>query len=304
MSVKIIVNPAARRGDGLRLARELKSLAGERGDAVWVETQRAGHAVDLARQAAEEGCSVVAAVGGDGTVHEVANGLMRAAAEARPALGVVPIGSGNDFVVGAGLRADPQEALLSILSSRETRPLDLGRVRDNNGRDEYFVNVIGIGLDASVTYRARNMRWLRGFPMYLGALMRAMIQDFHTPHVEIAFDDGRSVSGPAMMIAVSNGTREGGGFNITPRADIADGVLDFAMIGPVSRARLLRIIPDVMKGTHERHPEIRFDRVRRLGLRSRQPLAVHFDGDMFAWHGDGVRELDISIVPGAIRLVV
>lgn len=302
--IKIIFNPAARRGHTQHVAHQLESSAKELGGAAWVETQRAGHASQLARQAADEGFEVVAAIGGDGTVHEVVNGLMQVEAARRPALGVVPIGSGNDFVVGAGLCSEPSESLRRIFAGSEMRLLDLGCVSDNTGRSEFFVNVIGIGLDASVTFRTRQVKLLRGFPMYFAALMRALLQDFRAPRMDIAFDDDGTIAEPVMMMAVANGTREGGGFNVTPKADIGDGALDFAMIGPVSRFRLLQIIPDVMKGTHERHREIRMGRLRQLRLSTNQQLAIHFDGEMFAWYGDGVQALQIGVVPNAIRLVV
>jgi YegS/Rv2252/BmrU family lipid kinase len=302
--VRIIFNPAARRGHAVRLAHQLGDLAARLDGSAWVETRYARHAVELAAQAAREGAGIVVAMGGDGTVHEVVNGLMQVEAGRRPALGVVPVGSGNDFVVGAGLCADPFDALRRILapSGARMRPLDLGCVRDNLGRTEHFVNVIGIGLDAAVTYRTQRVRLLRGFPMYAAALVSALAQDYRAPRMHVDLGDGHPISGPILMLAAGNGTREGGGFVVTPKADIGDGSLDVAMIGPVSRRRLLQIIPDVMKGTHERHPEIRVLRARRVTLSAEDELSAHYDGEMMAWPGEQVRRLEIEAVPGALRL--
>ncbi len=304
--IKIIFNPAAARGKAGEVANRLRNALAATSNLVeWVDTTHSGHAVALAREAAQAGFSIVVAMGGDGTAHEVANGLMQVDADTRPALAIVPVGSGNDFVLGAGLERDPLRALEAALagSTARARRIDLGLVRDDRGRAEHFINVIGIGLDASVTHHSQRIRLLRGFAMYFAALMRTLTNNYGALPMQLQIDDGEPVSRQVLMLAVANGTREGGGFNITPKADPGDGQLDFAMIGPVSRLRLLQIIPDVMAGTHERHPEIAVSRIRHLRVRSGWPLLSHFDGEMYAWREDGVHEMEISIVPRAIRLI-
>lgn len=306
--IKIIANPAAARGRAGEVAGRLRralASADSSVDIEWVDTTHRGHAVALAREAAQAGFDTVVAMGGDGTAHEVVNGLMQVDAAARPALAIVPIGSGNDFVLGAGLQRDPLSALQRATQGGKAgaRRLDLGLVRDNRNRSEYFINVIGIGLDASVAHHSQQIRLLRGFVMYFVALMRTLTNNYGAVPMDVQIDGGQPVSQPVLILAVANGTREGGGFNITPKADPGDGQLDLAMIGPVSRLRLLRIIPDVMAGTHERYPEISMNRVRHVRIRSSQPLLSHFDGEMFAWQEDGVHEMEISVVPHAIRLI-
>ncbi len=304
-SVRIIFNPAAAQGRSVALAGRLRNTlatADRRMEIDWVETQHRGHATTLAREAGQAGFSSVVAMGGDGTAHEVVNGLMQIDAGLRPALAIVPIGSGNDFVIGAGLERDPFRALRIVIEHDNTskRRLDVGLVRDNLGRVEYFINVIGIGLDASVTYHSQNTRFFRGFAMYFAALMRTLTNNYGALPLELQIDRGEFASHQALMLAVANGTREGGGFNITPQADPGDGQLDLAMIGPVSRLRLLRIIPDVMAGTHARHPEISIQRVQHLRVCSSRRLLAHLDGELWAWHEHDVREIEISIVPQAI----
>lgn len=305
--VRIIANPAAARGRAGDTAARLRvglPAAGLHTDIEWVTTTHPGHATVLAREAGQAGFDTVVALGGDGTAHEVVNGLMQLDAGARPALAIVPIGSGNDFARGAGLPRDPLSALRRALDGAlSPRPIDVGLARDSRNRSEYFLNVIGIGLDASVNHHARQVRLLGGFAMYFAALIRTLTNNYGAIPAHLEIDDGRPVSQPVLMLAVANGTREGGGFNITPAADPGDGQLDLAMIGPVSRLRLLQIIPDVMAGTHARHPEIVMRRIRRLRIRSSRPLLAHFDGEMFAWREDNVREIEISVVPQAIRLI-
>ena len=311
--IKIIFNPAAARGRAGEIAGRLRSAFAAAGAGAesgnvridWVSTTHRGHAVTLAREAAQAGFSAVVAMGGDGTAHEVVNGLMQVDAGARPALAIVPIGSGNDFVIGAGLERDPLGALRAAIERGHAgaRRLDVGLVRDNLGRAEHFINVIGIGLDASVTYHSQHIRLFRGFAMYFAALMRTLTNNYGALPMQLQIDGGDLVSRQVLMLAVANGTREGGGFTITPRANPGDGQLDLAMIGPVSRLRLLQIIPDVMAGTHERHSEITIRRIQRLRVRSSRPLLSHFDGEMFAWREDSVHEMEISVVPQAIRLI-
>ncbi|MCS7060536.1 MAG: diacylglycerol kinase family lipid kinase [Anaerolineae bacterium] len=309
--LRIIVNPAAARGRAGKTAAQLRALIETDHSTAhieWTYTERPGHAVELTRQAGESGCEVVAVMGGDGTVHEVANGLMQIDRLSRPALAIVPIGSGNDFVSGAELWQDPLTALQRTVQACNggltTRWLDLGYVQDNRGRSEYFVNVIGIGLDASVAWHAQHMPGLSGFAMYFAALMRTLTNNYGAIPISLGIDDELEVRKPVLMIAIANGTREGGGFKITPAARIDDGELDLAMIGPVSRVRLLQLIPDVMAGTHARHPEITLRRIRRIHLRSEHPLLSHFDGEIFSWHGQGVREMLISVEPAAVKLVI
>src|SRR5690606_27440178 len=115
------------------------------------------HAVELARQAAEEGCDLVIAMGGDGTVHEVMNGLMQVPAEKRPVMGVVPIGSGNDFAYSIGITQKSSYALAHALKAENVQPVDIGLMTDEHGRREYFDNTLGIGFDAVVTIRSHKL---------------------------------------------------------------------------------------------------------------------------------------------------
>ncbi|MGQ9903347.1 MAG: diacylglycerol/lipid kinase family protein [Anaerolineae bacterium] len=306
--IRIIFNPAAARGRARKVADRLRSALDTTSKSVeidWVDTKHRGHAATLAREAAQAGFARVVAMGGDGTVHEVVNGLMQVDTSARPTLAIVPIGSGNDFALGANLERHPVNALRAAIERLDTeaRWTDVGLVRDNLGRTEHFINVIGVGLDASVNYHAQQIELFHGFAMYFAALMRTLTNNYGSLPMELKIDGDQPMSRQVLMLAVANGTREGGGFRITPRADPSDGQLDLAMIGPVSRLRLLQIIPDVMAGTHERHPEIVISRIQQLRIRSSQPLLSHFDGEMFAWHEDGAYEMEISVVPQAIRLI-
>jgi diacylglycerol kinase family enzyme len=161
-NVLLIANPNADLGRAWRWASDLRPVADEFGGADWAGTVYPTHASDLARQAAEAGYTLVVAVGGDGTVHEVINGLMQVPVENRPRLGVVPMGSGNDFAHSLSMDPRPAFALRQVFTGRPRR-VDIGRLQDGMGRTEFFDNTVGIGFDATVTIRSRNYAYLRGF---------------------------------------------------------------------------------------------------------------------------------------------
>jgi diacylglycerol kinase (ATP) len=298
--IKLILNPIANHGRSLQEAADLRPLmAGHNAD--WSGTEYPGHAIELARLAGEKGYDLVVAVGGDGTVHEVINGLMQVPEETRPAVGIVPLGSGNDFAHILGIPADPGEALLSAVNG-QAHSLDVGLVCDENDRLEYFNNTMGMGFDSLVTIHSRKITAIHGFMMYFLALMMTIFRNFEPIDLHVETDqetwDLRS-----LMLALGNGPREGGGFIITPDAKLDDGILNYVTIKNISRLMMLRLVPEVMKGTHGRFKQVRMGTFRKMSVISQQPVYVHCDGEIYAGFGTDVRKLTIQILPNAIRYV-
>jgi diacylglycerol kinase (ATP) len=265
----------------------------------WCGTEYPGQAIEFARQAGEQGYDLVVALGGDGTVHEVVNGLMQVPAETRPALGIVPLGSGNDFAHILGIPADMREALLSAVNG-QPHSLDVGSVLDENDRLEYFNNTIGMGFDSLVNMYTRKITVIHGLMMYFVALMMTIFRNFDTLDMHVETDQ-ETWDLPALMLALGNGPREGGGFIITPDAILDDGLLNYVTIKKISRLMMLRLVPEVMKGTHVRFKQVRTGTCRRMTVASKQPLYVHCDGEIYAGFGTQVRKLTIQILPNAIR---
>jgi diacylglycerol kinase (ATP) len=295
--IQFIVNPAANHGRSQQVAAGLRSLtAGQ--EAVWHETERAGHAVVLARQAGEQGCDLVVACGGDGTVHEVVNGLMQVPKEKRPALGIIPLGSGNDFAHILGLPSDPVEALRSALDG-QPHALDIGLACDQDGRREYFDNTLGIGFDAVVTLHTLKITAIHGFMMYFVAVLKTIILNFTPMDLRVETDQ-ESWEMPTLMLTLGNGPREGGGFMVTPKARLDDGLLDYATIRKISRLMMFRLIPEVMKGTHGRFKPVKMGTCRKMSVACEQPFCVHCDGEIYAGFDSKVRELSLEILPSAI----
>jgi diacylglycerol kinase (ATP) len=299
--VKVILNPMADMGNAWKVANDLRPLIAEYGNADWSGTVYPTHATELARQAGEQGYERIIAMGGDGTVHEVVNGIMQLPAERRPALGVVPVGSGNDFAHAAGVPLQSDRALACALDGQPT-PIDLGVMTDDHGRKEYFDNTLGIGFDAVVTIRSHRLPVVRGFLMYLTAVIQTILLN-HDPAMMRMETDGKQWEQSNLLLTMCNGPREGGGFLIAPEAKIDDGLLHYAMIKSVSRAMMFRLVPEVMKGTHGNFKQVTLGSCKQMSVQADRPLYIHADGEIYTSFGSNLRSLSIEVLPGALQVV-
>ena len=299
--VKIILNPMADMGNAWRIARDLRSITEQHGGVDWSGTVYPGHAIELAKQAGDQGYDMVIAMGGDGTVHEVINGLMSVPDETRPVLGVVPAGSGNDFAHAIGVHTKSDHALVHALNS-EPSPVDLGLMTDANGKKEYFDNTTGIGSDSVVTIRSHRLPVLRGFLMYLTAVVQTILLNHEAITMEIETESQKWVQSN-LLLAMCNGPREGGGFMIAPEARIDDGILHYAMIKSVSRPMMFRLIPEVMNGTHGRFQQVSMGSCKRMRVTADRPLYIHSDGEIYSGFGTEIRSVTFEVLPGALNVV-
>jgi YegS/Rv2252/BmrU family lipid kinase len=295
----VIVNPIAGRGAGERVIPRIVRLLREHGLSFdLVRTERPWHAAELARQAVVSGYRTVVAVGGDGTSNEVLNGLMaaREAGEGEAAMGVLCVGTGNDFAYGMGIPLDLEEGCAALARGR-TRRVDVGHARGFR----YFGNGIGIGFDAAVNVVASRLRRLRGFLVYLIAVLRTLLFYYRAPLTRVELDD-QTLEQPALMISVMNGRRMGGGFLMTPFSRPDDGLFDLCIGRKMSQLEMLSFVPRFMKGTQVGDPRVTMARSRRVRVTVRDGTqVVHADGETLALD---VRELDLEVVPQALRVVV
>ena len=299
--IKLILNPMAAMGAAWRSASDLRPIASQHGNTDWCGTLYPNHAAELARQAGLEGYDRVVALGGDGTVHEVVNGLMQVPAAQRPALGVVPLGSGNDFayVLGTPQAADRalQQALTGPISA-----VDVGLMTDENGRQEYFDNTVGIGFDAVVTIRSHKLPVLRGVLMYLTAVIQTILLNHH-PNLLKVSGDGLSWEETVLMFTLCNGPREGGGFMIAPDAKIDDGLFNYTLVRKCGRLTMFRMVPEFMRGTHARFSEVSQGACRSFNLSADRPMYIHADGEVFSSFGSNLKKLSFEMLPGALKVV-
>ena len=299
--VKIILNPMADMGSAWTVANDLRPIITEYGDADWSGTVYPTHATELARQAGEQGYDRVIAMGGDGTVHEVVNGLMQIPAESRPTLGVVPVGSGNDFAHSINIPMQSDHALAHALNA-EPSTVDIGLMTDENGRQEYFDNTVGVGFDAVVTIRSHKLPVVRGFLMYLTAVIQTILLNHEPAKMQLKADD-ESWEQTNLMVTVCNGPREGGGFMVAPEAQNDDGVLNYVMITKCSRPMMFRLIPEVMNGTHGNFDLVKMGTCQKFSLNSDHPVYIHADGEIYTSFGSNLHKLDFEILPGALKVV-
>jgi diacylglycerol kinase (ATP) len=291
----VIFNPSAGRG---RAARLLHSLQQSQPTAFELcPTERPGHAIELARAAAEAGCPVVVAAGGDGTVHEVANGILLAGRN-ETIFSVWPFGSANDYAFALGVK---RQRWQGPPAGQEVRSVDVGRI-EAAGKSVYFVNCSGIGFNGGVTLESRRIRWLRGMPLYGLATWRALWRHFDQPVMRLELDDFRREA-PTLALSVNLGPREGN-FPITPKAQLDDGLFDVVHAGPLTRWQALKWLPRMATGTLPTDdPRLWQGRCRRATVESSAPLRVHADGEFFCHPEDGVRQVTIEVLPGRLRVL-
>ena len=293
----VIYNPAAGRGRAESLLRELTATLGK--DAELRPSREPGHLVELGHRACEEGFARIVAAGGDGTVHEVANGVLRSG-KRDVAFSVWPIGSANDFAYSIGMIEWWKRRAERLAT--EVLEIDVGRVTVR-GREQYMVGNAGVGFNGMVTIEARKTRWLRGMPLYAWAFLKAMVRHFATPVMTIAFDD-REVTTPTLALSILNAQREGN-FPLRPAARLDDGLFDYMHATRLSRGHLIRFLPAMASGRlPENHRLVQLGRARRIALRSEAPLCVHADGEFVCVPGDELFEAAIELLPRRLRVEV
>jgi YegS/Rv2252/BmrU family lipid kinase len=286
MRLLVVINPASSRGDTARAEAEIRAALARRGLAhEIVRTEHKGHASELVRARAGDFAGVIA-VGGDGTLHEVVQGLDLE----RQRLGLVPRGSGNDFAWMNDWPASVEACADRIAAGGERR-VDLGLWE--GGR---FHTSVGVGFEAQVNHESRRITRLRGTAIYLAALARTL-SDLRTYPVRLDWDGG-AWEGDLLLASIGNGRRVGGAFLLTPQARNDDGLLDVCFAPRVSLARLLAILPRTFNGSHVRTPPVQLQRGARVQLVCPTGLPVHVDGEMI---GLDVQRLDLRVAPGALR---
>jgi YegS/Rv2252/BmrU family lipid kinase len=296
-----LFNPEANFGRAQKLREVLKRISEGEGDSDWQETLRPGHARDLAYQASQEYSRIIA-IGGDGTAHEVANGLMQVDSAQRPELGVVPIGSGNDFSISAGIRKQPEQAFMHALRS-SAQPIDLGKVEMGKGLIRYWINVLGIGFDAKVDIYSKRLRHLHGFWVYFMAALQTILLN-HIPYHLSGKINGQEWKRDLLMLILSNGKQEGGGFKIAPRAKLSDGQLEYIAVKDISRLKMLLSIPFFLLGTHHQLPHVETRQVTKMQIESDQPLCIHADGEVLAGFDSHIDQLSLQVIHHALRVVI
>jgi YegS/Rv2252/BmrU family lipid kinase len=289
----LLVNPAAGHGRGRRLADEAAAAIQRHwGAPLRLETTAAGDAVEMVR-GMDRGIERVIVLGGDGTLHEAVNGLLRRPEADRPPLGIVPAGTGNDYARMIGTRALRPSVAIDRLARGTVHRHDAGQAWD-----EYFINSVGIGFDAAVAARVQQTTWGRGLPAYIAAVAR-VIPEFKAFAATVRVDD-EEFADRFLLIEVAIGYSVGGGFRLTPRAKLDDGRFDLCAIRHLPVPAILAKLPLAIVGWHTSQPEVRMRQGQRVTVSpTAGQLLVQLDGEVRRRAGP----IEIRLLPGALAVL-
>ncbi|WP_024832745.1 diacylglycerol/lipid kinase family protein [Ruminiclostridium josui] len=286
-----IINPAAGKGRALELIPVIENyFKGTHHKYVLKITEYPGHATKIAREYAESEICRIYSIGGDGTVNEIVNGI----AGTRASLGVIPAGSGNDFIRSIHGEYKAKEIVSETISGEE-RSLDLARA---NGK--YFINISSIGFDADIVYNARKFKRLPYIPGRMAYLFSLIYTTFKNKinEVKVTIDDNEEFDLKILLAAVANGRFYGGGMLPVPDAVLDDGFLDVCLVREVSRFKILTLFPKYIKGEHGQLEYVSFKRAKKIKIESKDTIALNIDGEILTG-----KEIEFEILKGAINVI-
>jgi len=273
MKILFIINPAAGKGIALKQAdRIVSAMEGLRDVEYEIKyTEKPGHATYIAREGAALGYNIVFAVGGDGTVNEVVNGLVGTGT----ALGVIPGGSGNDFIRSLNIKGSVEEIIEGTIRGQR-KQIDVGIT---NGR--YFINISSVGFDAEVVLATQKAKkfFLSGSTAYIAGLITTIFK--RKADKIIMTIDGHEITKEVLLVAVANGKYYGGGMMAAPDAVIDDGLFDICLITNAPKLRMLRLFPRFIKGQHKDLKEVNFYRSQKVHIEACNPMPVNIDGEVY-----------------------
>ena len=291
----VIVNPVAGGGRTRRAWSRLRHVLDRADLEIQVaETSSMGGAIELSRGAVRDGWPLVVAVGGDGTVNEVINGVMDASPSGTTVVAVIPTGRGRDVCRNLGIATDPAVAARRVVEGDEVL-VDVGVAESADGRRRYFLIAAGVGFDAAVAERARRGR-APGTVGYLLAVLKCL-GAYQSVPVTLALDDGPPTPVRVAAIVAANGAHYGGGMKIAPSADPSDGRLDVVVLGDLGRFELLRWLPTLYTGGHVAHPRVSIRPAQVVTLDFTAPLPAHADGEPLPF-----TPTRLAVRPQALRL--
>ena len=301
--VVIILNPWAGRGTAGKQHSKIEHELKRAGlDYRIMLTHARGGAIQLAWEAVEQGYTHIVAVGGDGTLHVDANGVKGAEATTGKSavLGVMPFGTGSDFVkVFKSIRPNDITGGVQRILANKTKAIDLGMVKVDNEPPRFFINALGIGLDAQAAAEALKIRKLNGIAVYFLAIARAIMR--YRAHPMLVSYEHQRLDRRLLFASIANGRCQAGGFWLTPNASVNDGLLDLCLVDNMRIDEIVRYIPLVMSGTHTRLRQVTMDRARKVQIHCSKPMPVATDGEVLSTIA---RKLQVHLIPEAIDFLV
>jgi YegS/Rv2252/BmrU family lipid kinase len=300
---KIILNPTSGNGNGLKALPQIEELLKKQSLSYeLVQTERPGHGIEITHQAVMDGCELIVAAGGDGTVNEVINGLMQCKQEGLPipALGVLSVGRGNDFAGSMGIPTD-LEVGIRALAGGERRTIDIGRVTGGiypQGR--YFGNCVGVGFDAITTIEVHKLPRWGGFLAFLVAVLKTVFLYNKAPIATTVYDE-HTLTQRSLLISIMNGRRLGGGFYMAPASEPDDGLFDLCIAEQMSPFQVIKMIPHFTRGDQATQPAIKTGQAAHITITAVDgPLPAQTDGEIICVDGS---RLEIEVLPRQLEII-
>jgi YegS/Rv2252/BmrU family lipid kinase len=300
---QIILNPASGNGNGLKSLPKIEEILKQRNLRYDLQrTQGEGEAIELAYQAVKNGCQVIVAAGGDGTVNEVINGLMQCKREGRPVppLGVLCVGRGNDFAGSMGISTDLEGGVEALVKGKR-RTIDIGRVAGGKyPQGRYFGNCVGVGFDAITTIEVHKLPRWGGFAAFMVAVLKTVFLYNKAPLATTVYDE-QSLTQRSLLISIMNGRRLGGGFLMAPNSQPDDGLFDLCIAEQMSSLEVIKMIPHFTKGDQATQPAIKTGQAAHIVITAGDgPLPAQTDGEIICVDGN---RLEVEVLPRELEIV-
>ncbi|SCY62624.1 diacylglycerol/lipid kinase family protein [Alkaliphilus peptidifermentans] len=285
-----IVNPISGNGKGSRMVGKIHEVMKDKKTVYRLEVTKAkGNAKEIAMNASED---IIVAVGGDGTINEVVNGI----AQKKKVLGVIPSGTGNDFIRNLNIPVEADKAIEIILKGKE-KEINIGKVFEH-----YFINIASVGLDAQIASEANTLKkHFNGTYAYIAALIKVLFS-FRYMKLVIKNSDKTYVL-DTMLMAFCNGRSYGGGMKIAPEADMSDDLMDICIVKKMSKLKLLILFPTIFKGKHLRFNEVEMMKTSKITLFIKDPLKINLDGEIFTISKEEYEFIDFKIFDHKIKVL-
>lgn len=292
MRVCLVVNPLAGKNRGSQIASDAVEMLQSRSiDVELFPTSYARHAIEIVQDLKLDAWDGVIAVGGDGTLFETINGLMRNPGGAVVPVGQIPVGTGNSFIKDVGI--ETVEDAVAKIAAETTRPVDVGKLSCADGV-YFFVNLLGAGFVSNVAYRARKYKAFGSFSYILGVFEELIGLKATNSKLVI---DGQTFERECIFIEICNSKYTGGNMMMAPDARIDDGEFDVVVLNRISRRKLLKMFPTIFNGSHVDDDAVEVFRGKRIEFTTDLPLALTPDGETF-----GTTPITVEMLPGAVRM--
>lgn len=291
MKYLFIVNPVAGKGQGLKYIKGIKNLFKEEQEYHIEVTKRRGHATEIAKRYSMQEDYIIYAVGGDGTVNEVVNGMVGS----NSSLVIIPTGSGNDFIRTIEPNYKKKDFFHKLIVGNTTL-VDIIKINE-----KYCLNIASVGLDADIVFNAiafKKMKFVKGDMAYILSICKTIFGKKGI-EIKVKLDDKELSDRKVLFLAIANGKFYGGGVPITPNAEINDGLADVCLVENLNLLKIFKLLPKLAKAKHTEAKEVKIYRAKKIEIESETLFRVNIDGEIV--EGD---KLKMEVIPRAIKLII